>query len=202
MNLRLVILIGVLGVLAAACQPESPAKAPPPGGPQTWIDAPLDNAALPLEPYEVISHATNPKGIGSFELSVNGIVQQTSPLGAGQVGEKFAMAKFNWNPPAPGVYLLKVRAADATNNFGTPAEARVLVGEEPTPIATRIAPIQPTVPATFTPTRPSGLTQPQPSPTRTQPPPGPPTATRTPTFRLIIPPGLFRTPTPTLVVPR
>jgi hypothetical protein len=94
---------------------------------KAWIDAPLDGSALPLAPYNVVSHATSPYGIASFELSVNGQVYRLDDLPADQQGMNLAFIYQEWLPPAPGLYHLSVRAVDLNGDFGFPDDVNVEV---------------------------------------------------------------------------
>ncbi len=119
-------------------------------GPLAWIDAPLSGETLPLEPYEVVSHANSSQGVTSFELSVNGQFYSSNEAPADQYGQPLAHIRQNWEPPAPGIYLLSVRAVDTEGSFGPAAEVEVSVGEveevliEETPIATPVEESTPT----------------------------------------------------------
>ena len=111
-------------------------------GPLAWIDAPLPGETLPLEPYEVVSHANSSQGVTSFELSVNGQIYASDEVPADQYGQPLAHVRQNWEPPAPGTYLLSVRALDKAGSLGPAAEVEVTVGEveevltEETPLST------------------------------------------------------------------
>jgi len=109
-------------------------------GPGAWIDAPLDGSTIPMAEYEVISHANDASGISAFELSVNGEVISIDAVEANQQGLAIAHIGQAWLPTVPGSYLLKVRAANTNGDYGPPAFAKVIVGEEseevePTPTA-------------------------------------------------------------------
>lgn len=126
------ILFGMLVAVAAGCAGPAPSL-----GPSIWIDAPLPGAHLPLDPYDVISHASSPLGVASFELSVNGQVVLTSVVAGAEYGETLAHISQTWSPAGPGTYMISVRAADPGGSFGPFAEARVTVGlPTPTPTAT------------------------------------------------------------------
>lgn len=116
--------------LNASC---APASSPPaenvPSGPGAWIDAPLDGSTIPLAPYDVVAHASDASGISSFELKVNGQVLGTTPVEGDQAGETIAHISHNWLPPAPGTYLLEVRAVSGNGEFGPAAFAQVHVGD-------------------------------------------------------------------------
>ncbi len=117
-------------VLSAACGPTSSAiPEDVPTGPGAWIDAPLDGSTIPLASYDVVSHASDPGGMSTFELSVNGQVVSTDPAGGDQAGQTIAHISQPWLPPAPGTYLLEVRAANGNGDYGPSAFAQVQVGD-------------------------------------------------------------------------
>lgn len=120
---------------AAACGPRQIAHAT---GGQVWIDAPLHGDHIPEAPYDVLSHANLAAGVANFELSVNGQIVRTDTVEPDQVGQSLAYVTQLWEPAAPGVYFLQVRAADVSGTFGPMAEIQVTVGEPthtPTPEA-------------------------------------------------------------------
>ncbi len=140
----------VLVCLSAACGPTLGLKiTDPAAGPSAWIDAPLNYSSLPLAEYDVVSHASDPGGIAAFELSVDGKVVATAPVPGDQAGATLAHVQQPWQPAAPGVYLLSVRARDTQGNFGPYAYAHVTVGQ-----VTATPTVTPTVTpsATITPT--------------------------------------------------
>jgi hypothetical protein len=96
-------------------------------GNNTWIDAPLHGAVLTMYPYDVISHASSPNGVAAFELSVNGQVYRVDDLPADQYGMPLAYIYQEWNPSAPGTYILSVRAMDVNGDFGNPDAVQVEV---------------------------------------------------------------------------
>jgi hypothetical protein len=98
------------------------------GGPQAWIDAPLDGMRLPLGvPYDVVFHITFDSAVAAGELSVNGQVLATLPNPA--VGSNLATLHQSWTPPAPGEYTLRVRAESASGQWGDYAQVVVEVGQ-------------------------------------------------------------------------
>jgi hypothetical protein len=186
----------LFSLVLAACQP-APTPESIPNSPQVWIDAPLADASLPLAPYLITSHAASPQGLASFELSVNGQVLRTDPVDPAQANQTLTYIKQAWTPPAPGTYLLGVRAADSAGNFSPAVEIRVKVvavpSETPTPeataTATRTVTPSPTATPTASPTRPRPTrapptATPPPLPTETRPPAGDTTG---PTFDRISP---------------
>ena len=124
-KLLLLTLMGI-ALVAASCGPQAPAIAL---GPSVWIDKPLPGSTIPVAPYEVVSHASSPQGIMSFELSVDGEVIATNDVPADQQGETLAYIMQVWVPDGPGVYELSVRAMDTAGDFGPMAAVMVTVGE-------------------------------------------------------------------------
>lgn len=141
-------------LMLAACQPESG----PLGGPQAWIDSPLDGADLPLGEISVITHGADPAGVTQAELSINGVPLRTDP--AVQVATLVTFAQA-WLPPTPGVYEISLRIQNSAGLWSAPAVARVSVGGPtltPFASATLASTLTPsvtptaTVTQTFTPT--------------------------------------------------
>ena len=138
----------ILTCLSAACTLKpGPTPGDFPAGPAAWIDAPLDYSSLPQAEYDVISHASDPAGVSAFELSVDGKVVSTDAVGADQAGGSLAHIQQPWQPSAPGIHLLAVRARNAQGSYGPYAYAHVNVGN---PTAT--PPATPTTVPTSTPT--------------------------------------------------
>lgn len=115
-------------------------------GPQTWIDAPLNNMHIPLAPYEVVFHATDNSGVTGVELSINDqIVALPAPS---QLGGILVTVKYDWAPAFPGEYLLEARGRNAGGTWSDVSAARVWVGEiTPSPVTTITPTITPTLPA-------------------------------------------------------
>ena len=117
MKTRIWIIVGFISIVFAAC--ERPIKTlvlptSQPGPSQTWIDAPLPNSNLPLLPYKLVFHGASFVGVTEFEIKINGNTEATVPplstgSGGGQYGTMF-LGEYLWNPPAPGTYLILVRA--------------------------------------------------------------------------------------------
>ena len=128
------ILPGLLIIAAAAC--DGPGASTPTTGPvpTTWIDAPLDGSVLPLEPYKLVFHAASFTGLKEFEVRVNGVViASAAPLGSGSGGATYGTlfhSEYLWNPPAPGTYLIAVRANESGEQFGPPEQVQVTVSGE------------------------------------------------------------------------
>jgi hypothetical protein len=115
------------GIILSACGPQNA----PAAAPQSWIDAPLHNSTIPLAPYQVVAHAAFPTGISQFELSITGQAAEIVPAPADQAGQTLVYMTHAWNPPAPGAYLIQVRAAGPDGTYGQMVEAQVHVGEVP-----------------------------------------------------------------------
>ena len=135
----------LLGLLISAC---NGATATPTPGPQvqTWIDAPLPNATLPLAPYQLVFHSTSFTGVSEFEVRVNGLVNGlVAPLASGSGGPQGHLfyAEYAWTPPAPGTYLLSVRAMDSQQQFGPSAQVQVVVGDVLAEAVDEPPPVQP-----------------------------------------------------------
>ena len=133
MKIKTISLVALLfGLLVSAC---NGATATPTPGPQvqTWIDAPLSNSILPEAPYQLVFHGASFTGVSQFEVSVNGIVDGlVAPLMTGSGGPEqgtLFYSEYPWTPPAPGTYLISVRAKDGQQQFGPPAEVQVVVGD-------------------------------------------------------------------------
>ena len=133
----------------ASCSPATQ------GSPFVWIDAPLDGSNLPLAPYSVVAHANSADGVSRFAVSINdGAAVECTADAAGASGDGTISAcllsrgsssggaapislRAAWSPPAPGRYVLRIRAQNLQGVWGADAEAAVSVGEEtPTPSAT------------------------------------------------------------------
>lgn len=109
-------------ILIAACGPQNLGS----GGPQAWIDAPLHGSTIPLAPYQIVAHAAFPSGVSQFELSITGQGPEMIPAASGQT---LVYINHMWTPPAPGTYLIQVRAAGPDGTYGQMVEAQVHVGD-------------------------------------------------------------------------
>ena len=184
-NIRTVLLLTLITALAlSGCNLPSTAKNQAAfkltGGPQAWIDAPLNGMHLPLAPYTVVIHISDDDGVSQGELSVDGKVLATLPNPV--PGQKLATLKQEWNPTAPGIYVLQARAQNTAGKWGEPVSVKVTIGEytkTPTPTATITPTATQTPTATETPTATMTAT-PTPTPT-----PSPLTFTHTASATLI-----------------
>lgn len=110
--------------------------------PQAWVDAPLDGMVLPLAPYEIVAHASDPGGISQIEINVNGAELESVP-GSGPL----FTARQAWNPSEPGEYVIQARGMNSSGAWSEYAIVRVTVQGQATP------PLEPTqLSPTLTPT--------------------------------------------------
>ncbi len=161
----------LLGVLGSACK--KPLKlgvvqdiASPSKPVQIWIDAPLPNAVLPLQPYTLVFHGSSPVGLNEFEVRINGISLATVPATPSSAGDPgpitLFLGEYLWSPLAPGSYLIEVRSGSAGGVHAS-AQVRVMIAgddaeepdqESPSPTAsattTATATLTPSATATAT----------------------------------------------------
>jgi hypothetical protein len=137
MRIRAIGIFVLTLMFLAACGPKASPRVGSAGGNQAWIDAPLAGSRLPLAAVEIVAHAASPDGIASFEISLNGqLLAKTVPDPA-SMDQTLKYTRYSWQPPAPGSYLIEVKAFDRNNQPGSPAQVVVEVGEPtPTPTAT------------------------------------------------------------------
>jgi hypothetical protein len=124
-------------MLIVSCGPQNLAAS----APQSWIDAPLPASTIPLAPYQITAHAGFPSGISQFELTITGQGPEIIPAPADQAGQTLVYINHTWTPPAPGTYLIQVRAAGPDGAYGQVVEAQVQVGDVPV-IETSIPAVQ------------------------------------------------------------
>jgi hypothetical protein len=151
-----------------------------------WLDEPLDGAALPLEPTEIMAHASDADGVTSLEFYVNGALLVRSPAAGGMLAD----ATVGWNPTTPGVYTIRAVATDAKGNVGSEATAVVTVGRvegSPTPLPTG-RPTEEIVTQETPSPRPPSSPVPGETPRPLTPTPRQPTATPIPPTRTPLPP--------------
>jgi len=122
-----VLLTLILLVLAAGCGPNQDATIG--GSLQAWIDAPLDESVLPLEPYEIVAHASDPQAISSLEIQVNG--EELASLSNPDAEELLALFEQVWVPPGPGEYQIDVKAQNAAGEWSDTASVTVRVEVQP-----------------------------------------------------------------------
>lgn len=133
MKTRIWVVFGLISIILASCDmPTKTLVAPtsPPGPSQTWIDAPLPNANLPLLPYKLVFHGASFVGVTEFEIKINGNPETTVPPGStGSGGSQYGtlfLGEYTWNPPAPGTYLIEVRAK-GNGAYSSPDQVQVTI---------------------------------------------------------------------------
>jgi hypothetical protein len=128
-TLFLSLLVG-LAALLSACGAQN--QADPSGDPlQTWIDAPLNNSAIPEATYTLVfSGASFGDPIGNFDVMVNGqlVASVEAAYQNSQAEATYGYAQYDWLPPAPGNYLIEV-VAHSGGASSSAAQAQVFVGE-------------------------------------------------------------------------
>ena len=124
MNRKLVFNVwfaSLLLLLLTGCPRPSPT-----GGPRVWIDAPREDASVPLGPVEVVSHATDDAGIARVQLYVNGrLVREDRPPDSTAL---LVTVRQAWVPDASGTYVLYVQAENGNGLIGRSSPVRVTVG--------------------------------------------------------------------------
>ncbi len=141
MKAKIWIILGILSIVLAACdQPKRATALPtsPPGPSQTWIDAPLHNSTIPLLPYKLVFHGASFVGVTEFEIQINGaLIGTVPPVSSGSGGPQYGtlfLGEYEWTPPAPGTYLIQVRAK-GNGQFSSPDQVQVTVsGGKITPL--------------------------------------------------------------------
>ena len=115
------------------------------GAAQAWIDAPLDGMRLPLAPYTLVCHASDPLGVRQMEVSING--QVLAMLANPDPSQGLVHMTQEWDPQQAGRYVIRVRAQNTAEAWTDPDSVTVEIEAiTPTPSMT----ITPT--ATITPT--------------------------------------------------
>jgi hypothetical protein len=123
MRKRMIYLVCVMGLMLilTACGSAVPA------GTFVWIDVPLDGLALPEGPILLEGHASNPGGINSVEVWINGELETTVESLTSEGG--LARFHYEWTPPGPGEYIFLAVAFGADGGASEPDSTRVVVGE-------------------------------------------------------------------------
>ena len=136
--LRSTLIIFIFGFIIAACDSQSSALSSPPSL-QTWIDAPLDGSKLTLAPYEIVVHGSDPAGITTLEISVNGEIHITQSNSSPE--DLLVMTQYTWTPPHPGDFTIQARSQNSSSAWSDPASVSVkVVAEIPTPQALTLNP--------------------------------------------------------------
>jgi len=118
-------MIVLIVLLAAACTPQG---VPSPSALSAWIDAPLDDSTIPLAPYQIVAHGSDPVQITLLEITVNG--ELLSRIENPSPGHLLLTAKADWNPPAPGVYTIQARGKNSAGDWSSYARAQVTVQDD------------------------------------------------------------------------
>lgn len=146
-------------------------------GPQVWLDHPLDDSTVPLEPLIIQAHASDADGVARIEFYVDHALLNAVDAG----GVRLGRAAVEWLPTASGTYAIRARAVDNSGNYGPDAFSYVVVDGEPVePVPTQT----PAATSTPTPTSKPGI------------PPDPPTPTSTPHSEMPIPTATPQPPAP------
>lgn len=117
-------------LLASACTPETPSN---PTSLTAWIDAPLHESTIPLAPYEIVAHGSDPGQISLLEISIDGEVLETIQNPDPQ--ELLFSVQLTWTPPNPGRYTIRARGQNSSGAWSGFALALVTVEEEFQPLA-------------------------------------------------------------------
>lgn len=147
MTRKLIFLFLIAMLMLTACDK----SVAPRGNPQAWIDDPLDGMSLPLQPYLITLHGSDPLGISLMEVTINGAVLAT--ITNPDPAQLLVHLTQQWEPAAPGRYVIRARAQDISGAWS--AEDLVTVEVEdistPTPIITTTPTLTPTPTPTVTP---------------------------------------------------
>jgi len=127
----------IAALLLAGCGGWAPAS-----GPQAWIDSPQHNSTHALAPMDIVLHAADPGGVAAVELSVDGEVLSRRP--PDDSSAPLVTHHVEWDPQAPGEYVLTARAQNHAGAWSTVATSNVTL----TGPLTR--PVEPTARATPT----------------------------------------------------
>jgi len=104
---------------------------------KAWVDAPLDGAVLPLAPYRVVIHGTDPGGVSALELRVGDEVLST--LQNPEPDRLLVSMEHTWTPTGPGSYVIQARTKNIDGVWSAPSSATVKILHEtitPTPTFT------------------------------------------------------------------
>jgi hypothetical protein len=113
----LLLLILIFALPQTACGSSGP-------GPNSWIDRPLDQTHHPLEPVEIMAHASSASGVASFEFTIDGESIYQESVG----GSRLEKATTEWVPEEPGVYTVGASAKDKNGNQGSEVTSVIYIG--------------------------------------------------------------------------
>ena len=143
----------LLALLLALSACNLPLKITSSGTAKAWIDAPLDGMQLPLAPYTLVFHSSDPLGVQQMEVSINGQVLASLPNP--DPAQSLVELTQVWQPQQAGRYVIRVRAQNTLGNWTDPDSVTVLIENStstPSPTPTSIPTITPTTTPTITPT--------------------------------------------------
>ncbi len=110
---------------------EPPASQPQNAPVEAGIDGPPDVSVLQMGPVKIAYHASSVVGIAVVELSIDGVV--VSSIASPDATTKVVALSYSWNPPAPGSYILQVRAQNKNGEWSNFATSAVTIqGAQPT----------------------------------------------------------------------
>ena len=110
-------LLLIILITLTACGSTSP-------GPNSWLDRPLDQTHHPLEPVEIMVHASSDNGVASFEISIDGVLVHQASVNGGRL----EMVIYTWSPEEAGVYTVEASATDSSGNTGGKATSVIYIG--------------------------------------------------------------------------
>jgi hypothetical protein len=122
MTVRLPSAILAAGILLSACGGST-------SGLQAWIDSPQHESTHPVAPMDIVLHAADPGGVAAVELSINGEVLSRRP--PDDASAPLVTHHVDWDPQAPGEYVLTARAQNHAGAWSPAAVSNVtLTGPE------------------------------------------------------------------------
>ena len=117
--------------------------------PNVWIDAPLDGQVVARGEVAVIGHVTDPRGVTSVRLDVDGV-----EVGSGLVDDgpgALTTVTLSWTAETAGVHVLSLWALNSDGDDFGPALATVHVDGLPSTTATSTTTTATTTPPTTAP---------------------------------------------------
>jgi hypothetical protein len=158
----------------------------------SWIDAPLDGAVLPIDPYWVVAHSADQGGVAEVSFEVDGVLAASVP---GFDAPRLLTSRYQWRPVRAGTYVITVRARNVDGEWGASASATVVIS------ATAIGPAETGEPAESPSASATAVPTLGPGQTATPAPTGPPGQTPKPTKKPTPAPTVCALPTPNLLAP-
>ena len=99
--------------------------------PMAWIDAPLNESRLPMEPYEIVFHVSGSQVILKGEISLDDNV--IAFLDMPDSTENLTTWKYTWVPESAGKHIIRVRGQNTEGIWSNQHSAVVYIeGETPT----------------------------------------------------------------------